>query len=761
MCIRDRYSSYREAVRATHQPATPIDQTQNQNSSSVLSPSISDSFASLNWLKDYRDRIQHLCGQIRVLDMTRPVGTEQIYTEVKFVATPRRQKNQTIDELLNHLEEVCKQRQQRIARRPDMALPNDDNRITGLEAIKNYSKLVILGDPGAGKTTFLKFLAIHFLSQTLASDSSGGLIPVFLPLREFAEDPAPSLSHRIIQEFEAVTSEDIAEDVKKLLKQGRMMILLDGIDEVAKARVKDVHRRIQYCIQLYPRNHFVITCRSAAHDYTGFENFTVVEVADFTAEQIDKFAYNWFHARHPNDPEQAKRDAQRFLDKLEGNPASQEMATNPLLLTMLCNLFEASYNLPKNKHTLYGDAVDAWMHRWDATRRIEREETLGEKFSRPRKMNFLSQLAYRAFIQTPPKRFWRESELEDEIKKFIENLPEIQTQQLDHDSKLVLKEVAANHGFLAEIATHIYTFSHLTFQEFFTARYIIDSGKREELLQQIVQEHLTDPAWREVFLVIAGRLNNSDEFLKLIFKYASELLNQPELQAMLQWLDTLTQRCECPYSAYRAFYLAVDFDITCYVSASTKIERVLAHQLATSLRAYSKAQKGDLSPRPLRAGLFSGLLAVQTLAEERSLPPGEDQSLASPISDFTRNNLLGNGIGDLFKEIISIAEELKEAKLLGDLRALQTEQPQEDSPPLLYKAWSQRLLELMQTHFDAGHDIQLPAEATQALENYLYACNLLLDCIEGDSYASRELREKLLDQLLLPRERITVLGDSK
>lgn len=55
-------------------------------------------------------------------------------------------------------------------------------RIPGLDAANRYSKLVILGKPGAGKTTFLKYLAMKCLDGQFQADR----VPVFITLRDFA-----------------------------------------------------------------------------------------------------------------------------------------------------------------------------------------------------------------------------------------------------------------------------------------------------------------------------------------------------------------------------------------------------------------------------------------------------------------------------------------------------------------------------------------------------------------------------------------------
>ncbi|NEQ63578.1 MAG: NACHT domain-containing protein, partial [Moorea sp. SIO4A1] len=95
--------------------------------------------------------------------------------------------------------------------------------VPGLEAVKGHSKLMVLGKPGSGKTTFLKYLAM----QCIEGQFQANRVPLFITLKDFAETrSAPDLKTYISQSF---TSCGISE---ALFRQGRTLILLDGLDEV-------------------------------------------------------------------------------------------------------------------------------------------------------------------------------------------------------------------------------------------------------------------------------------------------------------------------------------------------------------------------------------------------------------------------------------------------------------------------------------------------------------------------------------------------
>lgn len=255
---------------------------------------------------------------------------------------------------------------------------------------------------------------------------------------------------------------------------------------------------------------FVIACRIAARKYT-FEQFTEVEIADFNHKQIAEFAYKWFEAKQ--DPIKA----QKFIQKLKDNKPILELATNPLLLTILCLVFEKDANFPRNRSELYKEGLDALLKKWDAKRHIEREAAY-RKLSPQRKEDLLSQLAFKAFERS--EYFFKQQKVEQHIRDYLQTLPDADNEPADLqlDSEAVLKSIEAQHGLLVERARHIYSFSHLSFQEYFTAKQVIAS-RNPKVLERSLQGllvHLTEKRWREVFLLAVEMLPDADYLLGLM-----------------------------------------------------------------------------------------------------------------------------------------------------------------------------------------------------------------------------------------------------
>ncbi|ARV60241.1 hypothetical protein BZZ01_17820 [Nostocales cyanobacterium HT-58-2] len=762
------YESYQEALR--QQAALE----QGEQASSQLHE---------EWIDRYQEYLRIKCGTMKVLSMTQPVQLDSIYANVNVLESIKGKKQKTIDELLANIstDSVNSISFSRI----NYAI--SDRNVAALDAVKRYPKLLIWGKPGAGKTTFLKHMAMHN-----AQEVGQQIIPIFISLKAFADDEEkPDLVDAIKREL--ITYASASETlVLELLEQGRCLILLDGLDEVRDAQSNRIYQNINNLVEQFSKNRFVMTCRSGASDYI-FEYFTEVEMADFNEQQVMMFVQKWFASgQEPNLGDE-------FLGEIEKNRSIKELTTNPLLLTMLCLVFEDYYKLPKNQYSLIDDAINVLLRKWDASRRIDR--SWANKFNLPhqRKVNMLSQIAYAAFKQEPQKYFWQTYELEELIRNYIENIPEISPQTLKIDSFSVLKTIEANHGLLVKQAQDLYSFSHLTFQEYFVANYIIES-QNTEIVKEVIQQKLTNHQWREVFLMIAGRLANADDFIKLIFNQINTLVNSKKLQDMLTWLDDVTTLHGVKSSSWRAFYLFVDQEFELYSNRLTKIDSSLALKLAVMLKEFNderrkivkrsqlsnfalnlvdtyekvsaKAFDREFEPQKinpllrkelpvsanaphLKGGVTidkeNGIITITK--QERQITLNKEHFPSPNYNDNNEAQEENNNIDE--EDIVARARQLKYDDLADELIYLQDCFPSNEAPKWEWQEWTKKLKGLMRLYLNIGFDdVKFSQEDIKTLKDYLYANTLLLECIRADCYSSKELRNQIVDYLLLPTKRI-------
>ncbi|MEQ8386379.1 MAG: NACHT domain-containing NTPase [Coleofasciculus sp. A1-SPW-01] len=645
--------------------------------------------------------IQKDCGTMKVLDMTQPIGLKDIYTKVNILEKVIGRRRLAINELI----QGCNLDAESFDR---LGFGNvKEERIPGLEAVQKYDKLMVLGKPGAGKTTFLKYLAIQCAKSKILTDK----VPIFITLKQFAETQSqPSLTTYINQIFDNCNVTEV--QVAAFLKHGSGLILLDGLDEVREEDADRVLTQIQAFTEDYDANTFVITCRIAAREYT-FEKFTDVEVDDFDDKQIRTFATKWFQAKQLD-------LADYFIEQLEDNKPIKELASNPLLLTLLCIEFEDSGEFPANRAELYSRAIQTLLRKWDAKRRIEREQVY-KKLSVQRKEDLLSEVAFVTFERG--EYLFKQRKIEQYIADYIRNLPDAKTDPdaLLLDSEAVLKSIESQHGLLVERARGIYSFSHLTFQEYFTTREIVAKSDIALLVSKI-----TEKRWREVFLLTAGRMRNADELVQQMKQKIDELVASDEkLQRFLVWVNQKSLSVEVPYkpSDVRAFYFALSPVRSRDLSLAFDFDRFfdLARDLSLDFHLYVSL---DLS-RDLSLDL------------SRDFAHDLDSTL-SLSRDLSR---------DLDSELKQSLQQLQ------DQLPSQKENDQEQLNKWWQvngKVWTEQLRTVMIQHRHIGYNWQFSNSQKQLLHLYYDANKLLVDCLNSDCYISQEVRQEIEDTLLLP-----------
>ena len=142
--------------------------------------------------------------------------------------------------------------------------------------------------------------------------------------------------------------------------------------------------------------------------------------------------------------------------------------------------------------------------------------------------------------------------MQEHISKFISNLPNASGSDLEVDGEAVLKAIEAQHGFFVERARGIYSFSHLTFQEYFTAKYYVDN-RRDKIMKSFIPNNVADPRWREVCLLIAGLLNQADDFFVAFKRHIDNLIRNTNISNMLGKLAEISTE----YSGTTRYRVAV------------------------------------------------------------------------------------------------------------------------------------------------------------------------------------------------------------
>ena len=569
-------------------------------------------------VRAYAEKMFSLYNQMQIFGQTKSRPLYDIYINVNILKD------------LTNLQRFSAEELQEVFGKDSRTLGRIRETVLGIKAINSNHRLTILGKPGAGKTTFLKLITLYALTDQLKFRA----LPIFVNLKDWF-DSQQSLLEYIIAQFDIMDFPNSEEFVTRLLSRGKCILLFDGYDEIPNPLQHSV-RGLDDFLKRFDKNRYVLSCQIGAYHHT-FTGFNLVEIADFTHKQIESFVQKWFD----NNPEQGKRCWNRLIE----NNSVMELATTPLLLTMLCIQFEEAMEFPENRAELYQDAILALLKKWDASRSIERTPVY-KNLSLAGKESLLSHLAYNSFIND--EYFIPQRVLELHITEYIEGMAGVEAKNLNLDSNKILKAIESNHGLLVERAHKVYSFSHLTFQEYFTSKYIIEHRIEESL----VAEHLFDPKWREILLLTAGLLSSrtiSDVFSKSIRKEIKRYYNEKLLKGPLDTIYSAVKK-ESPYSPSLSKALAIYLVLTQSPDSSSGLSdlaRMLVQQLDSTLNLSIKdsidvyqnifghhyqAKKLDLElGQPMEANLFSYLSANLLLL---------DCLKTSYTSKKTRNELI-------------------------------------------------------------------------------------------------------------------------
>lgn len=521
------------------------------------------------------DKIQNNYGTIQVFNVAHPIQLGHLYVDVNFLSEPTHYSDWSIDKLLD------KQDPRKDFDR--FGMPKPGKRVSGLQAVKDYRQLMVLGRPGTGKTTFLQHVVITCNQGDLLPD----LVPLLIRLRDIMpkdrEARKWSLSAAIVSELG-----DEAK-AKRLLEEGKILLLLDGLDEVPDREIEKAIREIEEFQKSYWKNRLIVTCRLQAQLYKF--RFRYVEVAEFTSEQIQQFVKNWFDSSSQQD--RSNNKAESFITQLNNHKQIHEIVVTPILLSLACKVFNDNETFCSKPGELYKKGLELLLSEWNDFSRPEK--SLYKDFNVSKKRDLLGEVALEKFKQSQFVLFEQ-----DELEALIADYPKNTKNPTPGDAigsdsaKGVLQDIAKQHGLLVARASKIWSFSHLTFQEYFAAEaiskldYSIQGEERDRILAYVTKQN-----WREVFFLTSEISAHADSLVLSIKKFADSLLaNNSKLQEVLVWLDRKSKMIDSAHEnvAIRALYLARFFT----PASSIKNEKVFDDKFA-SFRSLSSALDPKIS----------------------------------------------------------------------------------------------------------------------------------------------------------------------
>ena len=381
-------------------------------------------------------------------------------------------------------------------------------------ALAPLRRVVVRGVAGSGKSTLLRWLGWQAANAAPADEPPP--IPFLVELARYADANLPDLEQLIA---DRLRPEIPVGWVSRMLTAGRVLLLLDGLDEVRPRERAKVESWLQEHLDLNETIRCVVSTRPSvvAEQRWVDEGFLRFDLLPMSRYSIERFVRGWHGIAREDYPADtpSDRDARKWLTACENNllktlanrPALGGMSANPLLCGLLCALYREGEHLPENRKDVYDAALDLLMVRWPILRRRRRNTdreylgytdghgghetdiTIDVRLNSQELQKLLQRLAY--WMVTNQERVLDRETAPRRVRSSMAGLRE-------DDPDQVLQYLAHECGLLRELPDRSLQFLHRTFRDHLAAKEVVDEENINLMLERADRPH-----WHDV-VVMAG-----------------------------------------------------------------------------------------------------------------------------------------------------------------------------------------------------------------------------------------------------------------
>jgi internalin A len=402
------------------------------------------------------------------------------------------------------------------------------------EAVTGSPRLVILGDPGSGKSTLVDWLAWQLADEHPNAWKArlGSRIPIPLILRDLHLTRGMTWDRLLDAFLDRPIGKHLSREYcLRLMDAGDALVMLDGLDEVGDLKTRrDLRDAVQSGFRRFGRCPCILTSRVVGYEDVPFhinpdtmravrnletvgrpepEPFaTRAYIAPFDDQQIAQFAQNWYVEREA-DPDKAREGAEHLVQAVHRDHDTLRLARVPNLLTIMALIHRNRATLPNGKALLYEDIAQAYLKTIDEFRQITEYTDSLQDMKR-----WLGEVGFKLQQRRADQATDRDIVIDgDTLRSWLrEAMAGNGRPAAADDVRRFLDIIKRRSGLMIERGENLFAFTHLSFQEYFAAVYLaIWVTSAEWLLGDEVpsgtgaadlQRYAAEAAWMETLVFL-------------------------------------------------------------------------------------------------------------------------------------------------------------------------------------------------------------------------------------------------------------------
>ena len=437
-----------------------------------------------------------------------------------------------------------------------------ESKIEVEDLIKHTLRLILLGDPGGGKSTLSLKMTFDLASN--APEANESAVPFLVVLREYASEMSKrplSLIEYLEQTCKVFFSiEPPPNALEYLLLNGRAFVIFDGLDELLDTALRrQVVDAVTGFAHRYPTTSILVTSRRVGYSDAPLDPdmFAAFSLREFDSQQVAKYVKNWFELDESVQPGRRKDLCQSFLRDSE---FVTDLRVNPLMLSLMCGIYASENYIPRNRPDVYEKCALLLFDSWDKQRGIKAPLSFDAHVQAAMRSLALWLYPQQASQQGLPRAKLINYMKDYLIKKRFDN-----EEEAENAATEFIDFCKGRAWVLTDVGAELYGFTHRTFLEYFAASQIVRENTDPARLFDYLVERLSGGGWEVVAQLALQVLNKSvedgaDDFLEILLAHTASDIGLPLKQKLLTFAaQALTYIVPRPPVLQAMISQAVDF----------------------------------------------------------------------------------------------------------------------------------------------------------------------------------------------------------